>query len=425
MCTVSFGTVAEQVNPDDLVAFSAGQSKNFDASGGQTLPFNKVITVYNVANGLNGGRFTCEIPGVYKVQVYSLTQYNSKLFLDLYVNSERVFSLWGHTPLSYAAAGNAAILKLRKYDTVKVVTRVGYTVHLYGRPNQIYTTFTAIQPVKLSRQLASFAVGLAKDQTVNGGQSVVYNKVILDTHHRYSTQTGVYTAPTAGIYIFHFFSLAGNNRAIWLELYYNDYYVCSIYAKVVFAWGSAGNTAILCLNANDKVTVKARSKSSIYGRNDQIYSTFSGSLLTTDDTDKAARQASSGYNIAFSAGLTYGCTVNHGNIVKFDSVFVNANLSYDCQSGKFTVPVSGLYEFNYHALAQYDTSLWLELYHNNNYVNSLYSRSPTRYATAGNTAVIAASARDVITVRAHNTNKLYGKPDEVYCTFSGYLLKPY
>lgn len=130
------------------------------------------------------------------------------------------------------------------------------------------------------------------------------------------------------------------------------------------------------------------------------------------------------HDYAFSVGLSSGYNVADNMKVIFDRVYIDLNHAYDHHTGEYIVPVSGLYEFNYHALATNDNRLWLELYHNYKYVNSLYSHTPSHFATAGNAAVIEADAGDVVYVRAHGANDLFGKADEVYCTFSGYLLEP-
>ena len=63
--------------------------------------------------------------------------------------------------------------------------------------------------------------------------------------------------------------------------------------------------------------------------------------------------------------------------------------------------------------------------HYSRYIDSLYSHNPANYATGGNAAVLQLDAGDVVYVRARvaNDNALYGRGDEVYCTFSGYLIR--
>lgn len=59
------------------------------------------------------------------------------------------------------------------------------------------------------------------------------------------------------------------------------------------------------------------------------------------------------------------------------------------------------------------------------YVNSLYDHTPNYYGAAGNAAVVELDAGDVIYVRSHGASNLYGTHHEVYCTFSGHLLRAF
>jgi hypothetical protein len=55
--------------------------------------------------------------------------------------------------------------------------------------------------------MSAFSVGLTQHQEVHTGQSVLYNNILTDTNTAYSASTGVYTVPSSGLYIFHFFRL--------------------------------------------------------------------------------------------------------------------------------------------------------------------------------------------------------------------------
>jgi hypothetical protein len=53
--------------------------------------------------------------------------------------------------------------------------------------------------------MPAFSVGLTQHQEVHTGQNVLYNNILTDTNTAYSASTGVYTVPSSGLYIFHFF----------------------------------------------------------------------------------------------------------------------------------------------------------------------------------------------------------------------------
>ncbi|XP_060608068.1 uncharacterized protein LOC132760165 [Ruditapes philippinarum] len=411
----------------DPIAFTLGQDSHVNAlnvDNSTTIPFPVVILNHAQAQ-LNNGVFTCSQDGLYKFQVYSLTKTDSNLFLELYVNDKLVATLWAHTPGDYAAAGNAVILALMNGDFVKVITRSQYSINMYGTPDEIYTTFTGVQLGSLElnaegSKLSAFSVTLNQHQDVASGNNIMYNNIVTDVNGAYDVTTGVYTAPSSGLYIFHFFGLARQNMELYQELYHNNHYVCSIYGLTDQDWADAGNTVLLHLKQNDHISIRAHGNNSIYGTPDEIYSTFSGAQLVTENDMYSGQEAI----IAFSVGLSHHATVTNSNKVMFDRVFLDLQRVYNPQTGEFVAPVSGLYEFNYHALGKQNGKLWLELYHNYKYVDSLYSHTPGHYATAGNAAVLDLDIGDVVFVKAHNDVDLYGTSNEVYCTFTGYLLHP-
>jgi hypothetical protein len=94
---------------------------------------------------ISGGVFTCRDGGIYKCQVYSLALADLKMFLELWHNSERVASLYGHVSGAYGAGGNCVVLALNEGDTVQVKTRINYDVGVWGSADQVYNTFTCVQ----------------------------------------------------------------------------------------------------------------------------------------------------------------------------------------------------------------------------------------------------------------------------------------
>lgn len=133
--------------------------------------------------------------------------------------------------------------------------------------------------------------------------------------------------------------------------------------------------------------------------------------------------------VAFSAGLTHDLTILHAETVVYDKVFTNIGGAYSSTTGMFVCPISGLYVFQFHTLAHQDKSSWLELYHNAYYICSIYGHTANDYASGGNSVVLKLSKGDQVYVKAVDNSygvdtNLYGQPDEVYSTFSGYLIAP-
>ncbi|XP_045177710.1 complement C1q-like protein 4 [Mercenaria mercenaria] len=150
-----------------------------------------------------------------------------------------------------------------------------------------------------------------------------------------------------------------------------------------------------------------------------LYSTAFGLVVCQQDSNE----------VAFSAGLTHDIAILHAEKVVYDKVFTNVGGGYDNTSGNFNCPVSGVYVFQFHALAHQDKSTWLELYHNAYYIASIYGHTVNDYASGGNSVILKLSKGDQVYVKAVDNSygtdtNMYGRPDEIYSTFSGYLIAP-
>ncbi|KAL8576672.1 hypothetical protein ACOMHN_025147 [Nucella lapillus] len=130
--------------------------------------------------------------------------------------------------------------------------------------------------------------------------------------------------------------------------------------------------------------------------------------------------------IAFSAGLASYQVCRGGETVVFDRIFSNVGAAYHSDNGKFMCIESGIYVFQVHALSGNDTDMWLELHHNYQYVVSVWGHTDNDYATGGNSVILQLIMGDEVTVACTTQyhSELYGASDEVYATFSGYLISP-
>lgn len=63
------------------------------------------------------------------------------------------------------------------------------------------------------------------------------------------------------------------------------------------------------------------------------------------------------------------------------------------------------------------------LYHNYHYIDSLFGGSDEEFATESNAAALNLVAENTVFLKSkRSTKSYYGAPDQVYCTFSGYIL---
>ncbi|KAJ8320828.1 hypothetical protein KUTeg_002415 [Tegillarca granosa] len=122
-------------------------------------------------------------------------------------------------------------------------------------------------------------------------------------------------------------------------------------------------------------------------------------------------------------------TYSHNERVVFNRLFSNVGGGYDSLTGLFRCPQSGVYVFEINSLSHQDKTVWLQLYKNYNYVISTYGHSASDYGSAGNSVVLKLAKNDEVYVKAVDpkngaATSIYGASDEVYSTFSGYLLSP-
>ena len=74
------------------------------------------------------------------------------------------------------------------------------------------------------------------------------------------------------------------------------------------------------------------------------------------------------------------------------------NQQADLSSGIFTCSSAGIYKLQVYALTRSDESLFLELYHNEQLVASLWARTKHDYADGGNAAILNLNTGDTVQV---------------------------
>lgn len=128
--------------------------------------------------------------------------------------------------------------------------------------------------------------------------------------------------------------------------------------------------------------------------------------------------------VAFSAGLTNTQHINDKETVLYDKVFVNEQNGYDATTGTFNAPVTGVYIFHFHAYnTNKDSVMWLELHHNDQATISLSGYNS--HTVGSNTVMLKLRKNDRVAVKSHEQQSfsLFGLPDQVYSTFTGYLVE--
>ncbi|XP_030286576.1 complement C1q-like protein 4 [Sparus aurata] len=107
-----------------------------------------------------------------------------------------------------------------------------------------------------------------------------YNKVFTNIGDAYSSCTGAFTAPVAGVYYFTFFYHAGGKQASKLELFKNSEMIVmtSDHQSGSDGADNGGNAVVLQLRKGDQVYVRMAANSHVWAA--ENHTTFSGFLLS-------------------------------------------------------------------------------------------------------------------------------------------------
>ncbi|XP_071168620.1 complement C1q subcomponent subunit B-like [Mytilus edulis] len=126
--------------------------------------------------------------------------------------------------------------------------------------------------------------------------------------------------------------------------------------------------------------------------------------------------------IAFYAIATRSIDLEHSQTIVFDHVYTNIGKSYNPKTGKFIVPLNGLYRFGSTGMSQSDDVVHLQM--NKNGLEVARSTAQQNYNTADMEAILELKKGDIIDVtRRTNNNKqterLHGNK---MASFTGFLI---
>ncbi|KAK7111797.1 hypothetical protein V1264_011372 [Littorina saxatilis] len=126
--------------------------------------------------------------------------------------------------------------------------------------------------------------------------------------------------------------------------------------------------------------------------------------------------------VAFSAGLSDNVKLQANDKLRYDRVTTNVGSALNATTGMFTCPQSGLYQFHVHAFPIRGLRLWMSLYLKDIPIISVYAESQS---SGGHSVVVFVNKGDTVYVAAKVPSKMYGGSNDIYTTFTGYLISPY
>ena len=120
---------------------------------------------------------------------------------------------------------------------------------------------------------------LTKSTLVQAGDVIIYDHVITDTSDSYDVSTGIVTISSRGLYVIHFYAMAVDDSELFLDLYHNAKYICSLHGLADTGRVSTGNSVILDIIPGDQISVKARNQNNLVGTSTNAYTTLSGHMV--------------------------------------------------------------------------------------------------------------------------------------------------
>jgi len=165
-------------------------------------------------------------------------------------------------------------------------------------------------------------------------------------------------------------------------------------------------------------------------------STSSGLVTTPDNSGAIALQNAgvTGLNIsasgqvttplqpAFNAAMSTGAVISSGNVVVYGNAYTNIGSCYSTSTGRFTAPVSGMYQFNaniYSNAATFGSARFSVNGGTNAASGPLFQNvGNSNYPTTAMSEAIYLNAGDTMAIYI-NSGSMYADQD---CRFSGFLI---
>ncbi|VDI02358.1 Hypothetical predicted protein [Mytilus galloprovincialis] len=117
-------------------------------------------------------------------------------------------------------------------------------------------------------------------QTVASNTAVKFDKVVTNIQDGYDPATGIFTAPTDGVYHISSTVISPVRKKLFVSLYHNDVQITSIWVSPKDDTHEMGTTnMVLMLKDGDEVAIRSRGNFEVHS-NAAGFSSFSGFLIS-------------------------------------------------------------------------------------------------------------------------------------------------
>ena len=423
--------MANLLESNGVVAFSAELSANAELAGGSTIIFDHEITNAGELYFPNSGQFACVDDGLYvffwSSMKHSVTEFEGMRCITKLRKGGTDYKFgpktsYYSTYYSGVAEMTAVLQCSTSPPTAITVVTVPYSEEL--GMNSVYHFLSSFSGFQLNTTIA-FTVKLSHDQYLFEGSRIRFGDIISNFGIHYDDTNHRFRCPDNGVYSFSVSTHTSDPSTPWsvarmvLEKEVILLGPMTFIATNEYDSGSASTTAIVQCTEDFSVYVEAQAS------NDFPHNSYSASL--TSFTGFKLYDVIEGA-VAFTVIATQNQTITTANQkILFDKVVTNIGNAFDEAQSHFLCPDNDYYLFTWGSAATYEGGHTnIELLQDDSRVSILYL-TPTSgesdithtSGSSSKSVITQCSATSKFTISGSNVNdnRVYLAH---YTTFSGY-----
>ena len=405
------------------VAFNAHLSSDTDVEPGAIIMYSNVSV--NEGEAYADGVFTCADDGVY-VFYWSLLRSpdsaSERCTSSLQMGDNQMVK---YGPMSdvnrfegSGFGGTALMSTVLQCQQDSPVYTIAMNTGGVCRYSFLCTNFAGFRLSDGGAAIA-FSAMLSTDTIVDPGNRIVFDDVIANFNGAYSGESGAFTCPITGLYVFSVTTQTAFRSSVEATEQWSTSRIMrdgnkeldgpQTYPAVVeYGSGSASTSLVLLCEENQQVYVESQ----------QAFTFEDGNAYAVDLTSFTGFYL--GDSVAFSAVMTQNRS-NSGFIVP-DRVITNSGDAYDSGTGIFTCPDNELYVFTWSGIND-NGDTYMDLYFNGLSVQWLdFTPSLTSASSGSNSQSYLLRCIEGIPIRLYQGSIRTQIAD--YTIFTGYRLPP-
>ncbi|BFZ00276.1 hypothetical protein BsWGS_03315 [Bradybaena similaris] len=164
------------------------------------------------------------------------------------------------------------------FDTVNDRSRLSSVIIMFLAVVTICAVLCSVKGE--GKRAVAFSASFGRSQYFLTDQLAPFTRVYTNLGNAYDNNTGVFTAPKTGVYVFSLFAHAQFDKAFCFRIFHNDVRTVSVCGRSAGSHAASANSVVLQVKSGDKIYAKAMHDSYIYENEQNSYSTFNGYLIS-------------------------------------------------------------------------------------------------------------------------------------------------